>query len=339
MNKIKISLIVPVYNGEKYIKRCVCSLLNQTLKEIEIIIINDGSIDNTIKILKDYVYDNRIIIITQKNQGVSSSRNKGLEISRGEYILNIDSDDWIEKNYCEEMYKKAKKNDLDILVSDFYLNFEGNEKNHYFKDLLIDDEKILSGEEYMEIFFKENFNGYNWNKLIKRKLYKKMRITYDMKINMMEDVLVLVQLLKFSKRIGKINNSYYHYVRHFNNTTSNLNESHLIEIQNVFFKIENIVDFKMKKICFDREKCEVLKKILSVKIQDKRKFEKSIDLFFKDLELFSGKILKKNKIINYIILFLKKYKSKHIIYLLRKINLIKNFIKNIIKRNTMKGKK
>ena len=95
LNK-KISIIIPVYNAEKYLKCCLDSILNQSYKNLEIIIINDGSTDNSLKVIEEYKKnDNRIILISQKNQGVSKSRNNGLELATGDYIMFIDPDDWI----------------------------------------------------------------------------------------------------------------------------------------------------------------------------------------------------------------------------------------------------
>lgn len=117
MNDIKISVVVPVYNVEKYIGQCLDSILGQTLKDIEIICINDGSKDNTLEILKDYAQkDSRIILIDKENEGLSKARNQGTEIASGEYISFIDSDDWIDENYLEALYNAAKNIIVMLLV-------------------------------------------------------------------------------------------------------------------------------------------------------------------------------------------------------------------------------
>ena len=118
--KPKVSVIIPVYNVEKYLPQCLDSAINQSMKEIEIICVNDGSPDNSLAILQDYAKkDSRIKIINQKNQGLSASRNNALQIVRGEYVLFLDSDDWIDKDTCKDLYEYAKKFDLDMI------NFEG----------------------------------------------------------------------------------------------------------------------------------------------------------------------------------------------------------------------
>lgn len=113
----KISIIIPVYNCEKYIAQCIESVINQTYKSLEIIVINDGSVDSSLEIINDIAsYDNRIIVHSQKNKGQSAARNVGIKISTGKYIIFIDSDDWISNNYVELMYKKIIENKSDIVI-------------------------------------------------------------------------------------------------------------------------------------------------------------------------------------------------------------------------------
>lgn len=112
---MKVSIIVPVYNTEAYLERCLKSLVNQTLKDIEIICIDDGSKDNSVAILKKYSQlDKRIKIIEQENLGVSVARNNGLKLATGEYIGFVDSNDWIDLDFYEKLYNAAKKYDADI---------------------------------------------------------------------------------------------------------------------------------------------------------------------------------------------------------------------------------
>lgn len=117
MNEIKVSVIIPVYNVEEYIEECLNSVVNQTLKEIEIIIVNDGTQDNSMKRIERFLSDKRIIIINKENGGVSSARNAGMKIAKGEYLSFIDPDDFIELTMMEELYKEAE--DSDIIFSDF----------------------------------------------------------------------------------------------------------------------------------------------------------------------------------------------------------------------------
>lgn len=124
----KVSIIVPVYNVEKYILRCIESLLNQTLKDIEIVIVNDGTKDNSIKLIENNFIDDRIKIFNKKNGGQASARNYGLKKAMGEYIFYVDSDDFIELETLEKMYEQAIKNNSDLVICDYYKLFEDGNK-------------------------------------------------------------------------------------------------------------------------------------------------------------------------------------------------------------------
>ena len=114
-----ISVIIPVYNGEKYIRKCLDSVINQTKKEIEIVVVNDGSTDNTESIIKEYK-DKRIKYFKNTNHGIGYSRNFGVSKSSGKYIMFLDSDDYIDKDECKLLYEKCLEDDLDISICDFY---------------------------------------------------------------------------------------------------------------------------------------------------------------------------------------------------------------------------
>ena len=127
MSEPKVSIIVPVYNCEKYIERCMDSLINQTLTDIEIIVIDDESKNATFEILKEYEKkDKRIKLLTKKNSGVSSSRNKGIELAIGKYIAFVDGDDWIDLDCVEKMYDVAEKNKTDITMCSYTREFKNN---------------------------------------------------------------------------------------------------------------------------------------------------------------------------------------------------------------------
>ena len=129
MNEIKVSVIIPVYNTENYLKKCLDSVLAQTLKEIEIICVDDGSTDKSLDIVKRYQeIDNRFIILKQNNQFAGAARNNGLKIARGEYIAFLDADDFYVTNALEQLYEKAKRYKLDFIKGRFYyLNDKNND--------------------------------------------------------------------------------------------------------------------------------------------------------------------------------------------------------------------
>lgn len=214
---IKISVIVPVYNTSKYLKKCLDSILFQSLKEIEIIVVNDGSTDDSLRILKEYQNkDSRIKIINQKNMGLSGARNSGIKLAQGEYILHIDSDDWIEQDYLKDMYELAEKEEADIVISDFYIDYNGEKVNY-----LIDQGKnrIINKEQCLKYIF--YLKGYPavWNKLFKRKLYTDNRIEHPININLGEDLGTTPKLIYFSNKIVKLNKAYIHYMQNATSIT------------------------------------------------------------------------------------------------------------------------
>jgi glycosyltransferase involved in cell wall biosynthesis len=163
--KIKVSVIVPVYNTEMYLEKCLSSLKNQTLKEIEFIVINDGSTDSSFKIMQKYAKeDKRFRIYSKENEGVGKTRNLGIELSKGEYIGFVDSDDFVSINYFEELYKVAKRMDAEISVTpNVYMIENGKSKkiprpiDGYKNKELIDDFSFLisdAGEQWDKIYKK-----------------------------------------------------------------------------------------------------------------------------------------------------------------------------------------
>ena len=176
MENIAVSIIVPVYNVEKYLKRCLDSLINQTLSNIEIICINDGSKDCSGNILTEYALkDERIIVIDQENAGVSIARNVGMEVAKGEYIGFVDSDDWVDLDYFEKLYNSAKQNNCDIAVAGvirlnkfkrkFYLNYDKliitNDKDKKFELCDIPEQ------------------GCVWNKIYQTNLLKSFNLKFE----------------------------------------------------------------------------------------------------------------------------------------------------------------
>lgn len=252
---MKISVIVPVYNTERYLERCLNSIINQNFFEIEIIIINDCSSDNSLKIIKKYMnMDQRIVLINkEKNEGLSAARNSGIKIAKGEYIFHIDSDDWIEQNYFKDMYEYAIENKADIVISDYYKDFDNGEL------IYIQDQK---GCKYKEITKKQAIEniflskGYPavWNKLIKRELYTENKIKHPNGISLGEDLAVTPKLMYCAKKIVKINKAYYHYIQNEASITKSQNFNKILDIYSVlnlltdFFKNTQIILSKEFKI-------------------------------------------------------------------------------------------
>ena len=184
---VKISAIVPVYNVEKYLKECLDSIINQTLTDIEIICINDGSTDNSLKILNEYAEkDKRVKIFTQKNQGLSIARNNGMKYAKGEYISFIDSDDYIELNTFEKLYDKATRDDLDILMFKSFVYDEQKQKINEFDayhDLEVFDKFIKNIFCHLDTKeFTHRISVTSWSKIYKTDFLKSNEINFPEKL-------------------------------------------------------------------------------------------------------------------------------------------------------------
>lgn len=213
MSNIKISVIIPVYNTQDYVEKCVNSILNQSLKDIEIILINDGSTDGSLEKLKKYEKDKRVMIINKKNEGVSVARNIGLEKAIGEYIYFIDADDYLQNNtVLEKIYLNSKNNNLDILIFDYYRESKG--KKEYIRNFDLKNDKFLEKNQVLMDLMKEKFWGSIWNKLIRRELFLKNNIEFFKNLSLREDLLVVIKLVFFADKIGKLNEALYNYVQH-----------------------------------------------------------------------------------------------------------------------------
>ena len=212
MKKPDISIIVPVYNTEKYLERCLTSLIEQTKKEIEIIIINDGSTDNSEKIIKKYK-DSRIKYIKNVNQGIGATRNEGIEKAQGKYIMFVDSDDYIEQDTCEVLFTKAEKDNLDMVICDFYRECENGEK----KEERILDFENTTIKETPELLYKINLSP--WNKLYSTKMIKDNNILFEEELKYEDTPFVFISMDK-SKQIGKVNKCLNHYIIHSNSETT-----------------------------------------------------------------------------------------------------------------------
>lgn len=213
----KVSVIVPVYNTEKYLKRCIGSILNQTFKDTEIILVNDGSTDNSLNVLLEYekLYLGKVKVLTGPNNGVSDARNKGLDISKGEYVLFIDSDDCIKEDMIELLYNKAIINDADIVRcanETYFENIYIGKSN--VECYPIDNGTILNPIEEKEYVFKEIPNV--WNKLIRKSLFENIRFRENMK---WEDGPVIRPITALAKKIVYLKDAKYKYMASFKNTT------------------------------------------------------------------------------------------------------------------------
>ena len=213
----KLSIIVPVYNVEKYLPKCLESLIKQTLNDIEIICVNDGSMDNSLAILKEFASrDSRIKIIDNQHQGVAKTRNTGIEQSTGEYIGFVDSDDYIDIDFFEKLYNSATKSNSDIAIASIlkHKKFFNIYNAKYTKEetaITIQD-KIKLCEDKKHFFF------YAWNKIYHSGFIKENNIKFS-EGQIYEDVMFAIKALYYSNKIISVYGTKYHYIEHENSLT------------------------------------------------------------------------------------------------------------------------
>lgn len=221
----KISIILPVYNVDKYLRKCIDSILNQTYKNFELIIIDDGSTDNCPSICDEYkLLDNRIQVIHQENKGLSAARNVGIDLSIGKYITFIDSDDYIDNKYLEILHKLIVENKADMAVCDkIIVNDKEKETNKLITNY---NNEIIDVEEAYMRMFKCNGIGFNvWSKLYKTNIVKKIKFP---KGKLYEDIFVINKIMSSVKKIIVTNyNGYYYLKRRDSITNTNISDNHM----------------------------------------------------------------------------------------------------------------
>lgn len=205
METIKVSVIVPVYNVEEYIEECIESIVNQTLKEIEIIIVNDGTKDNSMKKIEKYLSDSRIVIINKENGGISSARNAGLKIARGEYVTFIDSDDFIKITMLEKLYDQTS--DFEIIFSDFIF-YNNNSKK--IEDSVRTHLKLKKINEMKGSYIYPEGDVVVWGKLYRTDFLKKNNLFFKEGI-IHEDELFTIQSYFLAKKIQQVEEQSYCY--------------------------------------------------------------------------------------------------------------------------------
>ena len=239
---IKVSIIIPFYNVENYIEKCLQSLVNQTLEDIEILLVNDGSQDGTEMIAKQFAekYPNKIIYLEKENGGLSDARNYAIPHAKGEYIAFLDSDDYVETNMYEEMYNKAKKEDLDYVECDFLWEYPNK--------TLESKGKQYNNKKEMFIYTRV----VTWNKLIKREIVQDNHLEFP-KGYRYEDVEFFYKLLPLIHHYGIVQKPFIHYVQR-ENSISNVQNTRTKEIIDI---LEHVITYYKTKNLFDEYKEEI----------------------------------------------------------------------------------
>lgn len=250
----KVSIIIPVYNVEKNLSKCVESIINQTYKNIEIILINDGSTDTSSKIIEEYSKkDKRIIVINEKNKGPSAARNAGLKIATGEYVTFIDADDYIDSEMVENIVRVFKESKCDVVRSNYTYTYDNKEKknNENLKGIA-DKLYILTNnrEKLIKKIFLGEIQSYSWTLAIRRNILEKNNIYFSEDVPFMEDIVFLVKLIFFIDNIFFVNKTYYHYYQNNSNSLTKNYKNYVRNMNNILIvkkKIESILLNNLKE--------------------------------------------------------------------------------------------
>ena len=230
-----VSIVVPVYNTQKYLKKCLDSLVEQTVQDIEIIAVNDGSTDESGMILETYQnqFPKKVKVISQENAGISAARNKGIEAATGKYITFIDSDDSIDLQFCEKMLKKIEEEQLDVAVCDFYEVDEDSCEKKYNK--IIDFNSTTVYEESRLLF---HVNTSPWNKLYRKEFLDDHKILFPLGVKY-EDAVFFQKILAKGGRIGKLNEALIFYLIRSGSETTVVKEN-VVDIFKILDQINKL---------------------------------------------------------------------------------------------------
>lgn len=267
IQKPMISIIVPVYNAGLYLDECINSLLAQTADDIEIICVNDGSTDHSAEILNRYGrHDNRLRIISQNNQGVSAARNRGIKESRGEWVMFVDADDWIDAATCQTVRQIAIERDADMVLWPYIREFNKGEK--HLPRLLADGDMEFSGEALPLPLLHRKFIGpvgeelrdptllhswgTVWGKLYRKEVIGTTTFVDTQIVGSAEDALFNIEIFNRVKKAIYINKPMYYYRKHKQSFTSGYKEQLNEQWQNLYSLMENVINNYDKSLGFEQ---------------------------------------------------------------------------------------
>lgn len=255
MGNVSVSIIVAVYNVEKYINKCIKSLIDQTYENIEIILVDDGSSDASPMLCDNWALrDTRIRVIHKKNGGLSDARNAGLNVANGDYVCFVDGDDSVEKKLVSQAYASAKQNDVDIVI---YSNYDVTSNGLKTSHNLIYSQDVYRGEKNILQLFKEsigttpsNLRDYDigfapWGKLYKRSLLINNGIKFQSERKLIyEDLMFLLDLIPYIKSASIINEPLYNYYQHSSSLTRSVNSMRFYRIKKQYYYLKNNMPYK-----------------------------------------------------------------------------------------------
>lgn len=295
-NNVSISVIVPVYNCEKYLEKCINSILSQSFEDFELILINDGSTDSSLEICKKYSYlDNRIVLINQKNMGVSNTRKKGITLAKGNYICFIDSDDYIDKDSLKILFKNINESSVDIVCCNS-INFGKNAKgpiNIKYDEIIKDKERI-----YNDYFLNFRYTCTLWGKLFNKKILDNLVFP---NMRYAEDTFLMLKIFDRIKNIKLIKYCGYNYRIQPQSASNILDE---------YIKLTDI----LKR---DKLACDICEKF-NEQLKQKAFYNFSNDLYA------------------LVVLYSKKNEEKELQKICNKINMYYNYIEKYCKQKNIK---
>lgn len=275
----KVSLIIPVYNVENYIEKCLNSVVNQTLKDMEVIIVNDGSKDSSKQKIEKYLKKYpRIKYLEKENGGLSDARNYGMQYATGEYIAFLDSDDYVEETMYEEMYNVAQKEAADMVECNFIWEYPDKKRE--------DIGSVYNSKREMV----EKARVVAWNKLIKRELLEKTCVKFPIGLRY-EDVEFFYKLVPYLEKVSFVKKCFVHYIQRGNSIANTQN----IRTKEIFTVLQNVILYYRENGFYDEYKdelefiyvrfllCSSLKRIC--KIQNKEERNLALDETWNNITL------------------------------------------------------
>ena len=242
---VKISVVMPIYNAADYLKPALDSVINQTLTDIELICVDDGSTDNSLSIIKEYQQtDERVRILTENNAGPSIARNKGLARARGKYVIFLDADDFYEENLLEKLYDLAEEEKLDVAICkfDIYNNrkakFEDNIRSDHGE--IFTESDVVSKNDYPDVILSCT-TGYIWNKLFRREFLVEKELVFDEELRVFEDTHFVVNALSLAEGVGKCHERLIHHRVYTNQPRNKLFKKYYAQVPVVYAKIKEFL--------------------------------------------------------------------------------------------------
>ena len=245
---IKVSVVMPIYNAGDYLTRAIGDILQQTLPELELICVNDGSTDNSLSIIKSFMKkDQRIKLINQQNAGTSVARNVGIEAACGQYIIFLDADDFYEKNLLKLLYDAAEKDNLDVAVARFDIYNDSQDKysvpmEEPHSGIFVGG-SVTSKNEHPD-FILSSTTGYVWNKLFRTTFVKNMELAFDPELYVFEDVCFVCSALALAERVARIDDTLIHHRVYSEQSRARLFRKYYSQVPVVYKKLK---DFLMQR--------------------------------------------------------------------------------------------